>query len=70
MGCGHQAPPTHPIFFFFFFFFGNHLFFCDQFEELHVMFIEVKLLINNAFLRNVYLNTPSFVVWQAVIMLF
>ena len=69
MGCGHQAPPTHPIFLFFLFF-GNHLFFCDQFEELHVMFIEVKLLINNAFLRNVYLNTPSFVVWQAVIMLF
>ena len=29
-------------------FFCNHLFFCDRFEELHNVFIDVKLIINNA----------------------
>ena len=28
--------------------FYNHLFFCDLFEELHIVFIEVRLIINNA----------------------
>ena len=32
-------------------------FFCDQFEELHIVFIEVKLIINNAPLTYVYPNT-------------
>ena len=31
--------------------------FCDHFEELHTVFIEVKLIINNAPLTYVYLNT-------------
>ena len=32
-------------------------FFCDQFEELHIVFIEVKLIINNAPWTYVYPNT-------------
>ena len=38
-------------------FFSNHLFFCNHFEELHVVFIEVKLIINNSPLTYVYPNT-------------
>ena len=38
-------------------FLGNHLFFCDLFEELHTVFIEVKLIINNAPLTCIYPNT-------------
>ena len=37
--------------------FSNHLFSCDHFEELHIVFIEVKLIINNAPLAYVYPNT-------------
>ena len=40
-----------------FFFFCNHLFFCDPFEELQAVFIEVKLIIINAPLTFVYSNT-------------
>ena len=29
-------------------FFCNHLFFRDHFEELHIAFIEVKLIVNNS----------------------
>ena len=42
---------------FFFFFFCHHLFFCDHFEELQAVFIEVKLIIINAPLTFVYSNT-------------
>ena len=38
-------------------FFCNHLFFYDHFEELQAVFIEVKLIINNASLIYVYSNT-------------
>ena len=38
-------------------FFCNHLFFCDHFEELQTVFIEVKLIINNALLTYFYPNT-------------
>ena len=37
--------------------FSNHLFSCDHFEELHIVFIEVKLIINNSPLTYVYPNT-------------
>ena len=39
------------------FFFLQSLFFCDHFEELQTVFIEVKLIINNAPLTYVYPNT-------------
>ena len=56
-------------------FFCNHLFFCDHFEEQHIVFIEVKGIINNAPLTYVYqilsnITLKSFVVWQTVIVLF
>ena len=35
----------------------NHLIFCDHFEELHIVFIEVKLIINNAPLKYIYQNS-------------
>ena len=35
----------------------NHLFFCDHFEELQTVFIEVKLIINSAPLTYLYPNT-------------
>ena len=38
------------------FFFCNHLFFCNSFEELQTVLIEVKLIINNAPLISVYPN--------------
>ena len=38
-------------------FFCNHLFSSDHFEELHIVFIEVKLIINNASLIYIYPNT-------------
>ena len=38
-------------------FFSNHLFFCNHFEELHTVFIEVKLIINNSPLTYVFPNT-------------
>ena len=38
-------------------FFCNHLFFCNHFEELKTVFIEVKLIINNGPLTYVYPNT-------------
>ena len=37
--------------------FCNHLFFCDYVEELHTVFIEFKLIINNVPLTYVYPNT-------------
>ena len=37
--------------------FCNHLFFLDHFEELQTVFIEVKLIINNAPLTYIYPNT-------------
>ena len=56
-------------------FFCNHLFFCDHFEELHIVFIELKVIINNApltYFTKYYQNITlkSFAVWQTVIMLF
>ena len=57
-------------------FFAITCFFCNHFEELQTVLIEVKLIINNAPLTYVYQNTiktfstQSFVVWQTVIMLF
>ena len=45
-------PPSSPPFFF-----CNHLFFCNSFEELQTVLIEVKLIINNAPLTYVYPNT-------------
>ena len=50
--------------------------FCNHFEELQTVSIEVKLVINNAPLTFVYPNTAktcltlSFVFWQTVIILF
>ena len=41
----------------FFFFFCNPLIFYDYFEELKTVLIKVKLIINNAPLTYVYLNT-------------
>ena len=38
-------------------FFCNHLFSSDHFEELHIVFIEVKLIINNSPLTYVYPKT-------------
>ena len=38
-------------------FFTITCFFCDRFEELQTVFIEVKLIINNAPLTYVYPNT-------------
>ena len=57
--------------------FLQSLVFCDHFEELQTVLIEVKLINNNAILRyclpkyyqNIF-HTQSFVVWQTVIMLF
>ena len=51
-GRAPPPPPPHP-------FFCNHLFFafCNHFEELQTVLIEVKLVINNAPLTYVYLNT-------------
>ena len=46
-GCEHP----------FFFFFCNPLIFYDYFEELKTVLIKVKLIINNAPLTYVYLNT-------------
>ena len=37
--------------------FFNHLFFCNNFEELQTVLIKVKLIINNAPLTYVYPNT-------------
>ena len=51
-------------------FFCNHLFFCDDFEELQTVLIEVKLIINNAPLTYVYPNTIKTFNTQIVIMLF
>ena len=39
-GAGARAPP-------FFFFLQLLVFLCDQFEELCILFIEVKLIINS-----------------------
>ena len=50
--------------------------FCNHFEELQTVLIEVKLVVNNATLTYVYPNTAktcltlSFVFWQTVIILF
>ena len=35
----------------------NHLFFCNRFEELQTVLIEVEQIINNALLTYVYPNT-------------
>ena len=47
-------------------FFCHHLFFCNHFEELQTVLVQVKLIINNAPLTCIYLdtvfNTQSFVV--------
>ena len=57
--------------------FLQSLFFCDHFEQLQTVVIEVKLIINNAPLTYIhpnsikeYLIPKSFVVWQKAIMLF
>ena len=52
-GGARDVPP--PLLFFLFVFFCNYLFF-DHFEELQTVFIEVKLIINNAPLTYVYPN--------------
>ena len=41
------------------FFFGNHLFFCDHFEELHAVFMEVNFIINYVPLTYIYPNTTK-----------
>ena len=46
MGHGRHAPPI-----------CNHLFFCDHFEELNIVFIGVQLIINNPPLTYLYPNT-------------
>ena len=46
-GRGGLGPP----------FFRSNLFFCDNFEELQTVLIEVKQIINNAPLKYVYPNT-------------
>ena len=46
-GAGGACPP----------FFCNYLFFCNHFEELQTVIIEVKLVINNAPATSVYSNT-------------
>ena len=46
MRQGRHAPPI-----------CNHLFFCDHFEELNIVFIEVRLIINNPPLTYLYPNT-------------
>ena len=50
---GHGGEGSH----FFFIFFCNPLIFYDYFEELKTVLIKVKLIINNAPLTYVYLNT-------------
>ena len=47
---GAPPPPPPPIF-------CNHLFFCSHPEELQTMLFTVELIINNAPLTYVYLNT-------------
>ena len=37
--------------------FSNHLFFCNHFEELRTVFLEVELIINNAPLTQAYQST-------------
>ena len=37
--------------------FFNHLFFCNNFEELQTVLIKVKVIINNAPMTYVYPNT-------------
>ena len=50
---GGHGGREHP----FFFFFCNPLIFYEYFEELQTMLVKVKLIINNAPLTYVYLNT-------------
>ena len=67
-GAGVRTP-----IFFFFFFFAIICFFCDHFEELHTVLIEVKLITLDIRLPKYYqniFNTQAFAVRQTVIMLF
>ena len=52
-GAGVRAP-------IFFFFFCNNLFFCDHFEELHTVLIEVKLITLDIRLPKYYQNKTYF----------
>ena len=55
-------------------FFAITCFFCNNFEELQTVFFEVELITNNATinicLSKYYQNTPSFVIWQTIIIFF
>ena len=70
---GARGAHTHP-----FFWQSLVVVFCDHFEELQTVFIQVKLIINKVshfdirllkYYQNIF-STQSFIGWQTVIMLF